>query len=196
MSKKKFTTLIIVMVLLLPFFIVGLTSVAFDVVFPVVYGNGAAGGGAFAGGGGAINVLGGTIEGIIQCNCSVGHVAKISPPRGGSLHYVPATDVRPYNQTKTVGAWQLGINKSPTPCLVHCAPFICCAVPHRGDVILVGTSKGPGGTADGQICDGFGSCSTFTGDTIPIDDPSVPVSTCGGFASCAGGSDGGSDGGN
>lgn len=75
----------------------------------------------------------------------------IGPPRSSAVHFVPGfTTLYPYGQVKSIGAWQLGINAGPSPCL-YFNGWHCVVVPHVGDILIIGTS--------GSVGSGGGDCA-------------------------------------
>lgn len=130
--------LVIVMVLLFPFYITGLVSLGTLLVH--------AGSGPplpppieIPGGGGS-GVFGGQIGGTIQCTCTGGHVMTVGPPRPGTFYLAPGySQVFEYGQTKRPGAWVLGTYTPASPCLKRVGRF-CVPIPHQGNIQLIGTS--------------------------------------------------------
>jgi len=122
-----------VIVLMLPFFVIGLILSAYTVVNGQLPP-------------GAIGVFGGRIGEVIQCTCSGGAVISVGGPRPGRFRFVPgASLLYEYGQIKSIGVWVLGNYSTPTPCKVLVCPcgFLtcCCAiVPHKGNIQIVGTS--------------------------------------------------------
>ena len=119
--------LIVVMVLLFPFYVLGLVTWGEHIATAQLAG-------------GAIGVFGGQIGGIVQCTCTGGHVISVGPPRPGVFHVVPGfSQVFKYGQTKRPGAWVLGTYVPPSPCLKRIGAF-CVPVPHQGNIQLTGTT--------------------------------------------------------
>lgn len=126
--RKKNFFMPVMMILLLPFFIIGLVLFGTDIVYGQLPG-------------GAIGLFGGKLLGTIQCTCNGGHVMIIGPPRPARVRLVPGfTKVYPYGQTKREGAWQLGIYSKPIICLVRAGLF-CIPVEHQGNIMIIGTSR-------------------------------------------------------
>jgi len=127
-KKHKIKFLSLAMFLLLPFFIIGLVFLGTDVVYGQLPS-------------GATGLFGGKLLGTIQCTCTGGHVMIIGPPRAARVLLLPGfSRVFEYGQTKSIGAWQLGIYAPPGICLRRISD-ICIPIPHDGIVSLIGTSR-------------------------------------------------------
>ena len=164
--KQKTAALLFGTLLLLPFFIVGVSSFGVSVVYGQLPP-------------GVSGLFGGRLNGYIQCTCTVGHVMYIGPPRSAAVHLVPSSTVYPYGQVKGIGQWQLGIYGSPSPCRFFNG-WHCVTIPHQGDVIMIGTSGviepntpilGDGGT--GEVCAGDVDCPFDDGGDFDFD-PECP----------------------
>jgi len=148
-NKKKTIILSLVTLLLSPLFIIGAASLGSN----VAYGQRPPG---------AIGLFGGRLLGYIQCTCSTGHVMYIGPPRPAAVHFVPGfTALYEYGQVKSIGAWQLGINTGPSPCLFFNG-WHCVLIPHQGDILIIGTSF-PVGSGGGD-CAGSAANSPLCAD--------------------------------
>jgi len=114
------------MILLLPFFVVGLVSIG----APIVYGQLSPG---------ATGIFGGQITGVFECTCSGSHLIWVGPPVGGGpFHFGPWSIPYEYFQFRRPGAWVLGDLTPPTTCLFgpKCIPFS-----PQANIRLIGSSQ-------------------------------------------------------